>query len=125
VERRLRPARPHASEGRARIHAPSTELRGASRPPAPSPPRKRRRTPGVLLFTRWILPAVIIVAGLVALSFGTLDALYGGSTLIAAGIAVWLISWAYRYGLSSDDERDAEARARAYFERFGRWPDER
>jgi hypothetical protein len=58
------------------------------------------------------------------MSFGTIDALYGGSTLIAAGIAVWLISWAYRYGVSSDDERAAEARARAYFERFGRWPDE-
>ncbi len=120
----MRPARSHASQGRARIHAPQAELRGVSRPPVPPPARRRRRTPGVLLFTRWILPAVIIVAGLVALSFGTLDALYGGSTLIAAGIAVWLISWAYRYGSGSDDERDAEARARAYFERFGRWPDE-
>jgi len=121
----LQPARPHASQGRARIHAPGTEVRGASRPPAPSPARKRRRTSHVLLFTRWILPAGIVVAGVVALSFGTIDALYGGSTLIAAGIAVWLISWAYRYGVRSDDERDAEARARAYFERFGRWPDER
>jgi hypothetical protein len=116
-------ARPHASQGRARIHAPGAQRAGAA---APKPPRARRRaTPRVLLFTRWILPGAIIVAGLVAISFDTLDALYGGSTLIAAGIAVWLISWAYRYGTRSDDERDAEARARAYFERFGRWPDER
>jgi hypothetical protein len=77
----------------------------------------------VLLFTRWILPAAIILAGAVAVSFGTVDALYGGSSLIAAGIAVWLISWAYRFGVASDDEREAEAHARAYFERFGRWPD--
>jgi hypothetical protein len=116
--------RPHASQGRARIHAPSAERPTATAPSA-TQPRRRRATPRVLVFTRWILPGAIIVAGLVAISFDTLDALYGGTTLIAAGIAVWLISWAYRYGTRSDDERDAEAHARAYFERFGRWPDER
>jgi hypothetical protein len=77
-----------------------------------------------LLFTRWILPGAIVLAGIGAISVGTIDALYGGTTLIAAGIAVWLISWAYRFGVRSDDERQAEAHARAYFERFGRWPDE-
>jgi len=121
-----RAARPHASQGRARIHAPRTARAADAAPgpfgPPPSP-RAPRRTPRALVFTRWVLPGVIILAGAIAASFGTTDALYGGCSLIGAGVAVWLISWAYRFGLRSDDERAAEDHARAYFERFGRWPD--
>jgi hypothetical protein len=116
-------ARSHASSGRARIHAPAAKVGSSPLQPSRSAAPRQRGTPPLLLFTRWILPGVIILAGAIAASFGTIDALYGGSSLIAAGIAVWLISWAYRFGADSDDERDAEARARAYFERFGRWPD--
>ena len=40
-------------------------------------------------------------------------------------LSVALISWAYRIGVRGDADRDAEAQARRYFDRFGRWPDER
>jgi hypothetical protein len=78
----------------------------------------------VLIFTRWVMPAAIIVAGIVTLTFGTTQAIYGGCGLIAAGTSAWLISWVYRIGVRGDEDRDAEDRARRYFERFGRWPDE-
>jgi hypothetical protein len=71
-----------------------------------------------------VLPGVIVVAGLVALSFGTLDSLYGGVSLIGAGLSVALFNWVYRIGVRGDDERAAEDQARRYFDRFGRWPDE-
>jgi hypothetical protein len=79
----------------------------------------------VLLFVRYGLPGAIVLAGAVALCFGTEDSFYGGTSLIGAGLAVALISWAYRIGVRGDADRDAEDHARRYFDRFGRWPDER
>ena len=131
MERRLEPrGRSHTSQGRARLHAPQRS-RPLSAPPAPPtgpPPAAGRavksRTPGLLIAVRYVLPSLIVVAGLVALSFGTLDSLYGGVSLIGAGLSVALINWVYRIGVRGDDERAAEDHARRYFDRFGRWPDE-
>ncbi len=72
---------------------------------------------------RYVLPAAIILAGGVALLWGTEDSFYGGVSLIGAGMSVWLISWAYRVGVNGDRDRDTEDQARRYFDRFGRWPD--
>ena len=55
--------------------------------------------------------------------FGTETSLVGGAGLIGAGLASWLISWLYRLGVSGDDARASEERARQRFERTGRWPD--
>ena len=78
----------------------------------------------MLIAVRYVLPGAIILAGAVALTFNTEDSFYGGISLIGAGMSVWLISWAYRVGVSGDLDRDAEDQARRYFDRFGRWPDE-
>jgi hypothetical protein len=93
--------------------------------PPPPPAPRRKSTPRVLLVVRYGVPITIVVAGAVALCFGTEDSFYGGVSLIGAGLSVWLISWAYRIGVHGDADRDAEDQARRYYDRFGRWPDER
>jgi high-affinity Fe2+/Pb2+ permease len=65
---------------------------------------------------------VVVLAGIVAMTFGTQTSLIGGGGLIGAGLSVALISWLYRLGTESDEEREAEDRARRYFARYGRWP---
>ena len=84
--------------------------------PEPGPTRR------LLLFTRHGIPALAVLAGIVAMGFGTATSLVGGAGLIGAGLATWLISWLYRIGVDGDGARDAEERARRYFERYGRWP---
>jgi hypothetical protein len=37
---------------------------------------------------------------------------------------VWMINWLYRLGVSSNEEREDEERAREYFDRTGRWPED-
>ena len=72
--------------------------------------------------TRHGIPALTVLAGVVAMCFGTETSLVGGAGLIGAGIASWLVAWLYRLGVSGDDARAGEERARAQFERTGRWP---
>lgn len=82
--------------------------------------------PGPLMvFVRYVLPAVVVVAGLVAMAFGTEVSLEGGAGLVSAGLAIWLINWLFRIGARGDAEREAEDRAREYFDRYGRWPEGR
>jgi hypothetical protein len=78
----------------------------------------------LLRFTRHGIPALAVLAGVVAMCFGTATSLVGGAGLIGAGVATWLISWLYRVGVDGDRARDAEERARRYFERYGRWPEQ-
>ena len=78
-----------------------------------------------MVFVRYVLPAVVVVAGLVAMAFGTDVSLEGGAGLVSAGLAIWLINWLFRIGARGDAERDAEDRAREYFDRYGRWPEGR
>ena len=132
VARRLgERGRSHTSQGRARLHAPVGQRPDSVRSPAPSaaalPPSRptaKRRTPRVLLAVRYVLPALIIIAGAIALAFGTVDSFYGGVSLIGAGLSVALFNWVYRVGARGDADRDAEDQARRYFDRFGRWPDQ-
>ena len=72
------------------------------------------------------LPVAIIVAGVVvaAVTGFSETGLEGGTLLVSAGLSVWLINLLYRVGVKGDRDRDAEDRARAYFARHGRWPDE-
>jgi hypothetical protein len=77
----------------------------------------------LLHFTRHGIAALAVLAGIVAMSFGTPDSLAGGAALIGAGLAIWLIAWLYRIGVAGDETREAEERARRFFDRTGRWPD--
>jgi hypothetical protein len=79
----------------------------------------------LLVFVRYVLPALIVVGGLVPLLVSdSSSAMHGSMGIIGAGIAVWLLSYFYRVGASGERERDAEEDARLYFDRHGRWPDD-
>ena len=79
----------------------------------------------LLVFARYVLPALIVLAGLVVIVVGgDGSSLHGGLGIIGGGIAVWLLSLFYRVGASGEVERDAEEEARLYFDRHGRWPDD-
>lgn len=77
----------------------------------------------LLRFTRHGIPALAVLAGVIAMAFGTETSLLGGAGLIGAGVASWLVGWLYRLGVEGDRARDAEERARRTFERTGRWPE--
>ena len=79
----------------------------------------------LLIGVRYVLPAVIVVGGLIPILVSdSPSALHGSLGIIGGGIAVWLLSLFYRVGASGDRDRDAEEAARDYFDEHGRWPDE-
>ena len=119
-----RRARPHVTRGPARAR-PLRRKRLTPRSDSPSRSAPRpQATPPLLRFTRHGIPALAVLAGIVAMCFGTATSLVGGAGLIGAGLAIWLLSSFYRVGVDGDRAREREERARAYFERHGRWPDQ-
>ncbi|HYF27802.1 MAG TPA: hypothetical protein VD931_18815 [Baekduia sp.] len=80
----------------------------------------------LMRFVRTWMPVLIVLAGILVMVLRGFDdvGLEGGAGIIGAGLAVWLLNWLYRFGAAGDTERDAEDEARAYFDKFGRWPDE-
>jgi hypothetical protein len=114
-------SRPHTARGPARARPPRAHVARPERHTAePAPPA---RTPPLLRFTRHGVAALTVLAGVVLMAFGTDTSLIGGAALIGAGIASWLIAWLYRVGVAGDEARDAEERARSFFDHTGRWPD--
>jgi hypothetical protein len=78
-----------------------------------------------MLFLRYGIGAVMVFAGIVLLAvnpggFGV-DAF---AMAVGGGLSVLLINFLYRLGVSGDKEREAEERARAYFDEHGEWPEE-
>lgn len=73
----------------------------------------------------WV-PVAILVAGvaLVVVRGGDETSLEGCAALWGAGLSVALLNWLHRIGVSGDSARVEEDEARAYFARYGRWPDE-
>jgi protein-S-isoprenylcysteine O-methyltransferase Ste14 len=98
--------------------------------------KRERREPRrlVMSLTRVWLPLAIAVVGLVliVLGHGTYSDLANSRSLeSAAGVAlllvalcVWMLNWMYRLSVRSNEDREYEERAREYFDRTGRWPDE-
>ena len=70
-----------------------------------------------------MLPALVVLAGLIVMMFGSEADLEGGASIISAGLAIFAMSWLYRASVDGDRERGAEERARVYFDEHGRWPD--
>jgi protein-S-isoprenylcysteine O-methyltransferase Ste14 len=80
------------------------------------------------------LPGGIALAGIVLIAIGhgayskstsshSLESATGVALLIVA-VIVWMINWMYRLSVRSNIEREEEERARDYFERTGRWPED-
>ena len=76
-----------------------------------------------VLAVRYGIPALFIVAGQVVLITTGDTVNWAGFT--GAGLAILLIGALLRIGTEGDKERDREEAAREYFDRHGRWPDDR
>jgi hypothetical protein len=82
----------------------------------------RSRRGWLLPGIRYVLPVVVVTAGLVVMALGSESDLEGGASIVSAGLAIYFVNWLYRIGASGDRERDTEDRAREYFARHGHWP---
>jgi hypothetical protein len=85
--------------------------------------REGPRRPWLLRTVRYILPGIVVLAGIVVMGLGSEADLEGGSGIVSAGIAVYFLNWLFRAGASGEEERESEERAREYFDLHGRWPD--
>jgi hypothetical protein len=83
----------------------------------PTPPR------WTMVLVRYVLPAAVVLAGLVVMSLGSESELEGGAGIVSAGLAIFFINWLFRAGAAGERQRDAEDRAREYYDRHGHWPD--
>jgi hypothetical protein len=91
-----------------------------NRRPAPAP-----RSSGLTLFVRYGIGTIMVVGGLVLLvvnpgGFGV----EGFSMAVGGGLAVLMLNWMFRLGVSGDREREQEEAARGYFDQHGHWPGE-
>jgi hypothetical protein len=111
-----------ASRAEARASGPR-EASGDERPDvtegsqAPAP--RHRWWLGLM---RYGLPAVVVIGGIVVMTFGDESQLEGGAGIVSAGLAIYFLNWVVRLGASGDRERDREQAAREYYTKHGRWP---
>jgi protein-S-isoprenylcysteine O-methyltransferase Ste14 len=88
----------------------------------------------IVKFTRVWLPLAIVAGGIVLIVMGhasysqlanthSLETAAGVGLLIVA-LIVWMLNWMFRLSLTSNAEREDEERAREYFDRTGRWPED-
>jgi hypothetical protein len=73
---------------------------------------------------RYLLPAAVLLAGLVVMALGSESDLEGGAGIVSAGLAIYAMNWLYRASVDGDRVRDEEEAARTYFDTHGHWPDE-
>ena len=80
-----------------------------------------------MFFTRYIVPALIALAGVVTVIVVSDRQIAWeiGGMFVGAAIAVFMLNFFFRMGVSGDRDRDREEAAREYFDRHGHWPDER
>jgi hypothetical protein len=76
----------------------------------------------VVKAVRYALPALVFVAGLVLLVVGGDAGVGAGIVLVGVAVLVALFNVFARMSVASQDDREREQAARAYFERHGRWP---
>ncbi|HSO99173.1 MAG TPA: hypothetical protein VLP43_09505 [Solirubrobacteraceae bacterium] len=89
----------------------------------PGPGREPRL---LLALTRVFLPLSLVVIGILAIIAGHGRTPLAGAGVVLLGVAVmvWLINWMFRLSVQSNRDRETEERAREYYDRHGRWPDE-
>jgi hypothetical protein len=95
-------------------------------PPDPEQARRERRHRVLMICVRYVVPAAIFIVGIVV--FAVVPdrevALDIGAMFVGVAIAVFLLNFFFRMGVSGDADRDREEEARTYFDAHGRWPDE-
>jgi hypothetical protein len=78
-----------------------------------------------MLFVRYGIGGLMVLGGVVLLivspsGLGT----EGFGMAAGGGLAVLLLNFLYRMGVSGEHDRQEEQRARRYFDEHGEWPDE-
>jgi hypothetical protein len=84
----------------------------------------RRRTSWLVIGVRYVLPAAVVLGGLIVMALGSEADLEGGASIVSAGLAIYAMNWLYRASVGGDLVRDEEEAARDYLDLHGRWPDE-
>ncbi|MCX6369871.1 MAG: hypothetical protein NTZ58_01255 [Solirubrobacterales bacterium] len=88
-------------------------------------PQSSAGTRAVLVFVRFVLPALIVLSGILLAIIGHRESAYlVGALLVSAGVSVALLNFLYRVGVNGDKDRGLEEAARDHFERTGHWPGE-
>jgi hypothetical protein len=77
-----------------------------------------------LIAVRYLLPAAVVLAGLIVMALGSESELEGGAGIVSAGLAIYAMNWLYRASVDGDRVRDEEEAARSYFDAHGHWPEE-
>lgn len=101
---------------------------------APAGPKRPGIPPGedrgggqhrwVMPTVRYVLPAIVVLVGIVFMALGSETDLEGGAAVVSAGLSIYLVNWLFRVGAAGEREREAEDAAREYFDRHGHWPDQ-
>jgi len=73
---------------------------------------------------RYVLPAAVLLAGLIVMALGSEADLEGGAGIVSAGLAIYAMNWLYRASVDGDRVRDEEEAARSFLDTHGHWPDE-
>lgn len=68
--------------------------------------------------SRLVIPAVLVVVGVVLMIVGIT---WIGAVIVLAGVIALVADLIIRMGISSQDDRDREARRRQEMRRTGRW----
>jgi hypothetical protein len=88
-------------------------------------PLSSEPTAKFVLFIRYGVPILLIVAGFACLAVAPQSSRNEGFALFfGAGVSVLLLNVLHRIGVSGDEDRDRENEAREYFSEHGSWPDE-
>jgi hypothetical protein len=77
-----------------------------------------------MLGLRYVLPAAVLLAGLIVMALGSEADVEGGAGIVSAGLAIYAMNWLYRASVDGDRTRDEEEAARTYLETHGHWPEE-
>jgi hypothetical protein len=78
----------------------------------------------LMIGLRYVLPTLVVIAGVIVMAFGSETDLEGGAGIVSAGLAIYAMNWLYRASVDGDRVRDEEEAARDYFDIHCRWPDE-
>lgn len=89
----------------------------------PEPPPRRALGFWLIAF-RYVIPAVLVLTGLVLMVTDWPDGAEAFSLFAGAGLSIVLLNVLFRMGVQGDAERIREDEAREYFSRHGRWPDD-
>jgi hypothetical protein len=96
----------------------------AASEPTEEPARRRSALSIWLVAFRYVIPAVLVLTGLVFMLADWPDGAEAFSLFAGAGFSIVLLNVLFRMGVQGDVERRREDEAREYFTRHGHWPDD-